>query len=109
MRSLFSLRTASEVSGWDLSTINITKESFHIQWPKLTSEIAQPVRVYILVAIPEDEDWKRTGRIVSSDTSSAGIYGLSPFRDYKVTVFAVDESGQLHKSSEMPVVTEEDG
>ncbi|XP_078350705.1 MAM and fibronectin type III domain-containing protein 1-like [Oculina patagonica] len=100
--------SASQVSGWDLSTINITKESLYIQWSKLTSEIAQPVRVYILVAIPEDEHWKRTGRIVSSDTSSAGIYGLSPFRDYKVTVFAVDDSGQLHKSSEMTVVTDED-
>ena len=91
-----------------MTTVNVSTESFHIQWPQLTNEIDQAVRVYIVVVIlPHDS--RKAGRIVSSDTSWAGFYGLSPGREYGVTVLAVDESGYLHKSSEMLVNTEEDG
>lgn len=91
-----------------MTSVNVTTESFHVQWPKLTGEIDQPVRVYIVV-VTKPHDHRKGGRIVSSDTSSVGFYGLSPFREYRVTVVAMEESGHLHKSSEALVTTEEDG
>ena len=106
----FNFRAASQESGWHLTTINVTGNSAHVQWPKLDSEIDQSleVRAYIVVAAVQHQ-WEKSGRIVSSSTSLAGIYGLSPFREYQITVFAVDVTGQLYKSNEMSVTTDEGG
>ena len=88
-----------------MSSVNVTTDSFHIQWPNLTSEA---VRVYIaVVTLPHDG--RKAGRIVSSDKLSVGFYELSPGKEYGVTVLAMDESGDLHKSSETLITTEEDG
>lgn len=91
-----------------MTSVNVSTDSFHIQWPFLTSEIDEAVRVYIVV-VTLPHDGREAGRIVSSDTSSVGFYGLSPGKEYGVTVLAMDESGDLHKSSETLITTEEDG
>lgn len=91
-----------------MTSVNVSTESFHVQWPKLTSEIGTAVRQYIVV-VASQHDSRKAGRIVSSDTSSVGFYGLSPGSEYAVTVLAMDESGYLSKSSEILVNTEEDG
>lgn len=108
---IFYFRTAPLVGGWDVSAINVTKECFHIQWSKLTlSEIDQPIRVYVLVVtFTKHHQLQVIGRIVPSNTSSTRICGLSPYRKCQVKVVAVDESAQLHKSSETFVTTEQDG
>ena len=91
-----------------MSSANVSSDSFHIQWPILTSEIDKAVHVYIVVVtLPHDD--LEAGRIVSSNTSWVGFYGLSPAKEYTVTVLAMDESGDLHKSSETSITTEEDG
>lgn len=102
------IRTAPQIGGWHLTSVNVSTDSFHIQWPFLTSEIDEAVRVYIVV-VTLPHDGREAGRIVSSDTSSVGFYGLFPGKEYGVTVLAMDESRDLHKSSETLITTEEDG
>ena len=106
--SFSCLWTAPQVSGWDVSVINITVDSFHLQWPKLTSEISQPVRVYVVIVASTTRS-DHGGRIVSSSTSSLRIPGLSTYHDYRIIVVAVDKLGQPHKSSETRATTEESG
>lgn len=91
-----------------MTSVNVSTDSFHIQWPILTNEISEDVRVYmVVVTLPHYG--REAGRIVSSNTSSVGFYGLYPGKEYGVTVLAMDESGDLHKSSETLITTEEDG
>ena len=90
-----------------MTSVNVSTDSFHIQWPILTNQISEAVRVYmVVVTLPHDG--REAGRIVSSNTSSVGFYGLYPGKEYGVTVLAMDESGDLHKSSQT-ITTEEDG
>lgn len=92
-----------------MTSVNVSTDSFHIQWPFLTGQIDKAVQVYIVVVTLSRADGREAGRIVSSNTSSVGFYGLSPGKEYGVTVLAMDESGELHKSSETLITTEEDG
>lgn len=92
-----------------MTSVNVSTDSFHIQWPFLTGQIDKAVQVYIVVVTLPRADGREAGRIVSSNTSSVGFYGLSPGKEYGVTVLAMDESGMLHKSSETLITTEEDG
>ena len=91
-----------------MTSVNVSTDSFHIQWPILTTEIDKAVQVYIVVVALQHDD-REAGRIVSSNTSSVEFYGLSPAKEYTVTVVAMDVAGDLHKSSEILITTEEDG
>ncbi|XP_022800803.1 neurotrypsin-like [Stylophora pistillata] len=44
-----SYESAQHVSGWDVSVTNITEDSLRIEWTVLTSEIDQPVEVYVVI------------------------------------------------------------
>ena len=89
--------------------INITEDSFQIEWTALTSEIDQSVEVYVVVVASTTRHDFVNGRIVTSSTSSLWLHGLNPYHEYRISVVAVDVLGQPHKSSEMTEFTDESG
>lgn len=89
--------------------INITEDSFQIEWTALTSEIDQSVEVYVVIVASTTRHDFVNGRIVTSSTSSLWLHGLIPYHEYRISVVAVDVLGQPHKSSEMTEFTDESG
>ena len=105
----FFVWSAPQVSGWDVSVINITEDSFQIEWTALTSEIDQSVEVYVVIVASTTRHDVVNGRIVTSSTSSLWLHGLIPYHEYNISVVAVDVLGQPHKSNEIIKSTHESG
>ena len=102
--------SASVLSGWSPTIINITDISFAVQWSLLTNEINQPVQAYIVVVNWTTEEYlKLTGRISPSNATSVTIRLMPSFVDYQVVVIAVDGLGKPHNSSLVSFRTLEGG
>ena len=89
--------------------INITEDSFQIEWTALTSEIDQSVEVYVVIVASTTRHDVVNGRILTSSTSSLWLHGLIPYHEYNISIVAVDVLGQPYKSNEIIEYTHESG
>ncbi|KAL9953476.1 hypothetical protein ACROYT_G040898 [Oculina patagonica] len=100
------LQSALPVANWNVSIDNITQSSIVINWPNLTSILHQPV-LYYFGLIKSTNGSILNEDILSGNTSSVGFNGLSPYREYRLSVVGVNGSGQAYKSAEVIAWTEE--
>ncbi len=104
----FFFLLALPVANWNVSIGNITQSSIAINWPNLTSILHQPV-LYYFGLIKSTNGSILNEDILSGNTSFVGFNGLSPYREYRLSVVGVNGSGQAYKSAEVIAWTEEGG
>lgn len=102
------LLLALPVANWSLSVGNITQKSMTINWQNLTPILNQPVLYYFGLA-KSTNGGILNGAIVSGNTSSVVFHGLSPYREYGLSVVGVNDSGQAYNGAEATARTEEGG
>ena len=94
------------MDGWNVTVLNVSESSITFQWPKLV--LGNQVRAYI--AIVETTDGKEiAGDIVYPNDTSITIGGLEGGTEYRLFVAVVDVLGQVYRSSELLMFTEEGG
>ncbi len=99
---------ALPVANWSVSAGNTTQTSIAIHWPNLTPILHQPV-LYYLGLIKSSNGSILNQDILSGNTSSVAFHGLSPYREYRLSVVGVNGSGQAYKSAKVIARTEEGG
>ncbi|KAL9953500.1 hypothetical protein ACROYT_G040923 [Oculina patagonica] len=100
------LPSALPVANWSVSAGNTTQTSIAIHWPNLTPILHQPV-LYYLGLIKSSNGSILNQDILSGNTSSVAFHGLSPYREYRLSVVGVNGSGQAYKSAKVIARTEE--
>jgi len=100
--------SALPLGNWSVSIENTTATSTRISWQTLTPLLGRGIQHYI-VLIKSTNGSILNGNIVPEDTTSDAFYGLSPFKEYQLSVVGADDQGSAYKSNEVSVWTDEGG
>ena len=100
--------SALPLGNWSVSIGNTTTTSTRISWQNLTPLLGRGIQHYI-VLIKSTNGSILNGNIVPEDTTSDAFYGLSPFKEYQLSVVGADDQGSAYQSNEVSVWTDEGG
>ncbi|XP_078352104.1 MAM and LDL-receptor class A domain-containing protein 2-like [Oculina patagonica] len=98
------LTSAILVSGWNATIVNLSSNSFALQWTKLNTVVNHYAQFY-LVEVKSTQGTILTVDTVPGDTKATVIKRLRPSTKYHVSIFGVDGIGQPYKSLETVTTT----
>ena len=91
-----------------MSIDNNTATSMRVSWKNLSALLSQSILHYITV-IKSSNGSIVNGNILQGNATSNVFYGLSPYMEYRLNVFGVNDNKKVYKSSEVTEWTEESG
>ena len=99
------LFSAQLVANWSALISNTTTTSLQISWQNLTQVVGQRI-LHFIVVIKTNNGTTLNGNIRSEQTFSDVFFGLSPYTEYRLSVFGVDGQGTAYKHNELTAWTE---
>ena len=102
----FSFCLAILVSGWNVTSSNLSATTFTLQWANLNAYIISEAEFYVIF-IKNVQGIILLVEIVPGNTTAKDIMGLIPSTMYRVEVYGVDEVGQPYRISEIVISTKE--
>ena len=104
----FSLFLAFPLANWSVSFHNATATSIRFSWQNLQSLVGQQISHYFTVV--KDSDGSSINEyIVSGNTTSHVLSGLSAWREYRLSIVGVNYGGNAYNSTEITAWTDEGG
>ena len=105
---LFCLFLAFPLPNWSVSIGNATTTSIRFSWQNLQTLVGQLISHYFVV-VKNSYGSSLNSHIVSGNTTSHVFYGLSVYREYRLFVVGVNNSGGAYNSTESSAWTDEGG
>ena len=93
---------------WSVSSDNATTTSIQFSWQNLRTLLDQQISHYFVV-VKNSYGSSLKEHIVSGNTTSHVFYGLSVYREYRLFVVGVNNSGGAYNSTESSAWTDEGG
>ncbi|CAH3185289.1 unnamed protein product, partial [Porites lobata] len=101
-----SITTAFPLANWSVSSDNATATSIRFSWQNLQSLVGQQLSHYFIVV--KDSYGSRVNEyIVSGNTTSHVLSGLSAWREYRLSIVGVNYRGNAYNSTEITAWTDE--
>ncbi|XP_044162898.1 uncharacterized protein LOC114956623 [Acropora millepora] len=100
------LEAASLLAGWNVTLVNKSCSSLHLQWMDVKYWLYGGVRFFV-VAAKNSYSSVPIRKLFSPNITSAEITGLDPYTEYNVSVVAIDDSGSPFNSSVIHARTDE--
>ena len=91
-----------------MSIGNATTTSIRFSWQNLQTLVGQQISHYFVV-VKNSYGSSLNSHIVSGNTTSHVFYGLSVYREYRLFVVGVNNSGGAYNSTENSAWTDEGG
>ena len=105
---LFSLFLAFPLANWSVSFDNATATSIRFSWQNLQSLIGLQLSHYFIV-VKDSYGSRLNEYIVSGNTTSHVLSGLSAWREYRLSIVGVNYRGNAYNSTEITAWTDEGG
>ena len=105
---VFCLFLVFPLPNWSVSIGNATTTSIRFSWQNLQTLIGQQISHYFVV-VKNSYGSSLNSHIVSGNTTSHVFYGLSVYREYRLFVVGVNNSGGAYNSTESSAWTDEGG
>ena len=106
--ALFSLFLAFPLANWSVSFDNATATSIRFSWQNLQSLVGQQLSHYFIV-VKASYGSRLNEYIVSGNTTSHVLSGLSAWREYRLSIVGVNYRGNAYNSTEITAWTDEGG
>ena len=104
----FSLFLAFPLANWSVSFDNATATSIRFSWQNLQSLVGQQLSHYFIV-VKASYGSRLNEYIVSGNTTSHVLSGLSAWREYRLSIVGVNYRGNAYNSTEITAWTDEGG
>ena len=101
-------RLAFSPANWSVFIDNTTTTRIRFSWPNLQTLVGQQLSYYVTV-IKNSYGSGLNGYIVPGNTTSHVFSGLTAYREYRLSVFGVNYSGNAYNSTEITAWTDEGG
>ena len=95
-------------ANWSVFIDNTTTTGIRFSWPNLQTLVRKQVSHYFTV-IKNSYGNSVSGYIVPGNTTSHVFSGLTAYREYRLSVFGVNYSGNTYNSTEITAWTDEGG
>ena len=106
--ALFSLFLAFPLANWSVSFDNATATSIRFSWQNLQTLVGQQTSHYFIV-VKDSYGSSLNEYIVSGNTTSHVLSGLSAWREYRLSIVGVNYRGNAYNSTEITAWTDEGG
>ena len=106
MDELFFL--AFPLLGWNVTYENKTSSSLQLRWMDINNWLSGGVRFFVVIANSSYNNVP-IRKLVPPNITSAEITGLDPYREYNVSVVAIDGYGSPFQSTVLQAKTDEGG
>ena len=104
--ALFSLFLAFQLTNWSVSFDNATTTSIRFSWQNLQSLAGQQISHYFIV-VQASYGGRLNEYIVSGNTTSHVLSGLSAWREYRLSIVGVNYMGNAYNSTKNTAWTDE--
>ena len=95
-------------ANWSVFIDNTTTTGIRFSWPNLQTLVGQQLSYYVTV-IKNSYGSGLNGYIVPGNTTFHVFSGLTAYREYRLSVFGVNYSGNAYNSTEITAWTDEGG
>ena len=106
MNELFFL--AFPLLGWNVTYENKTSNGIQLRWMDINNWLNGGVRFFVVVANSIHNNVPVI-RLLPPNITSSEITGLDPYREYNVSVMAIDRHGSPFQSTVLQAKTDEGG
>ena len=94
--------------GWNVTYENKTSSSLQLRWMDINNWLNGGVRFFVVIAKSSYNNIL-IRKLVPPNITSAEITGLDPYREYNVSVVAIDGYGSPFQSTVLQAKTDEGG
>ena len=106
MDELFFL--AFPLLGWNVTYENKTSSSLQLRWMDINNWLNGGVRFFVVIANSSHNNVP-VMKLLPPNITSSEITGLDPYREYNVSVMAIDGYGSPFQSTVLQAKTDEGG
>ena len=94
--------------GWNVTYENKTSSSLQLRWMDISNWLSGGVRFFVVIANSRYNNVP-IRKLVPPNITSAEITGLDPYREYNMSVMAIDGYGSPFRSAVLQAKTNEGG